>query len=77
MYAENAVTDWKIREYDALTFFQEFNVPKNITRLFNSDDILHVGIRKSYDVGEMYIVINENTLIRERNGLWYKLERMD
>lgn len=77
MYAANAVTDWEIREYDALTFFQEFNVPKNITRLFNSDDILHIGIRKSYDVEEMYIVIDENTLIRERNGLWYKLERMD
>ncbi len=76
MYAENAVTDWEIRKYDAKTFFQEFNVPENLIHMFGDDDILHIGMRKVYDVDEIYILISEDTLIRGRNGLWYKLERM-
>lgn len=76
MYAEDAVTDWESASYTASEFYRKFEVPENMTYLFRDDDVLHIGIQKVYGIEEVYILINKDTLIRGRNGLWYKLERV-
>lgn len=76
MYVEDAVTDWESASYTASEFYRKFEVPENMTYLFKDDDVLHIGIPKIYGIEEVYVLINKDTLIRGRNGLWYKLERV-
>jgi hypothetical protein len=75
LYVKDAVTDWESAAYTASEFYKKFEVPENMTYLFKDDDILHIGIQKVYGIEEVYVLINKDTLIRGRNGLWYKLER--
>lgn len=77
MYDKAAVTEWNIIICTAEELYEKFRVPDNITCMFKDDDVLHIGIRSVYGVEEIYIVINENTLIRGRNGLWYKLNLVE
>ena len=72
-YAKNAVTDWKTERCFALEFYNKYNVPDNVQYLFHDEDFLQVAIRQAYGIEEIYVVINQNTMIRGRNGLWYKL----
>lgn len=73
MYAENAVSDWIIEKCSALEFYNKYDVPDNVRCLFQDEDFLQVAIRKGYGIEEIYVLIDKNTIIRGRNGLWYIL----
>ena len=66
----------EINDYVALEFLELYDVPHNITCLFEEDDILHTASCMRGEAEAVYIVIDEDTIIRGRNGLWYELEKV-
>lgn len=77
MYVEGASSDWTIEEYDADIFYEEYDVPLNVVNALNGIDKVHVALRTFNGLEEIYIILNADTMIRERNGLWYKVVRIN
>lgn len=75
-YAENAVSDWNIAEYSVLELCDKYEIPANVACIFNSNECLQVATRKVYEMEQIFIILDKDTIIRGRNGLWYILEKM-
>lgn len=44
--------------------------------MLKKTDILQVAVRRVKQVEEMYIILDDNSMIRGRNGLWFRLEKI-
>lgn len=75
-YADGAGSDWIIEEYDADAFYDEYDVPSSVVNVLNGMETVHAAFRSSDGVEEIYIILDSDTMIRERNGLWYKIVRI-
>ncbi len=71
------VSEWKTDTIRAGNLNEKYNLPSNVIGMFEETDVLHIAIREINHVEEIYITINENTMIRGRNGLWLRLEKVD
>ncbi len=71
------VSEWKTDTIRAGNLNEKYNLPSNVIGMFEETDVLHIAIREINHVEEIYIIINENTMIRGRNGLWLRLEKVD
>lgn len=76
-YEEGTISDWIIEEYDADIFYDKYCVPLNVVNILNDIDTVHVALRTFNGLEEIYIILSDDTMIRARNGLWYKIVRIN
>lgn len=70
------VSDWKIEKTRAGDFEERYSVPSNVMDMFTESDILHTAVREVNHVREVYIILDNERMIRGRNGLWFELEKL-
>lgn len=71
------VSEWKTETIQAGNLGKKYNLPSNVMGMFEETDVLHIAVREINHVEEIYIIIDENMMIRGRNGLWLRLEKVD
>ena len=70
------VSDWKTEKIRAEDFKEKFSVPSNVMDMFTDSDILHIAVREVNHVREVYIILDNDRMIRGRNGLWFELGKI-
>ncbi|MBD5395713.1 MAG: hypothetical protein HDR71_15955 [Lachnospiraceae bacterium] len=72
-----SVSEWKTDSIQAKDFKEKYNVPQNVIETFNDTDMLHIASRKVGQAEEIYIILDHSTMLRGRNGLWFRLEKIE
>lgn len=72
-----SVSEWKTENIQAKNFQEKFKVPQNVMELFSDTDMLHTAFRTVGQAEEIYIILDSSTMLRGRNGLWFKLEKIE
>lgn len=70
------VSEWNINKISASDMQKMYDIPQNVMSMFKKTDILQVAVRRVNQVEEMYIILDDNSMIRGRNGLWFRLEKI-
>lgn len=70
------VSEWNINKISVSNMQKTYDIPQNVMDVFKKSDILQVAVRKVNQVEEIYIILDENSMIRGRNGLWFRLEKI-
>lgn len=71
------VSEWKTEEIKAEDFKEKFSAPSNVMDMFKDSDVLHIAVREINHVGEVYIILDKDRMMRGRNGLWFELEKIE
>lgn len=70
------VSEWSINKISVSDMQKMYDIPQNVLDMFNKSDVLQIAVRIVNQVEEIYIILDDNSMIRGRNGLWFRLEKI-
>ncbi len=74
-YSDGKVPEWVMKDYTVAELKQELDTPEYFEFIFEDMDKIHVVKGEIKGIKVTYVMLDSNTMLRYRNGLWYLVEK--